>query len=249
MCGRMTQQRDPSEIAKIFDAEIAAADATALAELGPRYNVAPTQPIIVVVDRDDGRRVELHRWGLVPPWSTSPAKQRSPLINARAETIAASPAFRTSFMRRRCLIPADGFYEWQREGRRRQPFLIRPAAWQSGAAPLSFAGIWAPWPDPATGDWLLSAAVVTTAANEVVRRLHDRMPVILGSEAWPLWLDPMISDASLLRDLLGPAPDDLLELVPVSPLVNNANNEGAELIVPLAGVAPPERAKPLTLFG
>ena len=235
MCGRMTQQRDPSEIAQIFDAEINPADAGALAALSPRYNVAPTQPVTVVVQRDDGRRVELHRWGLVPAWSAAPTA-RSPLINARAETIAASPAFRTSFIRRRCVVPADAFYEWRREGRRRQPFLIRPPTGATNS-PLAFAGIWAPWRDPASGQWLISAAVVTTAANATVGRLHDRMPVMLGDAEWPLWLDPTITDAGLLAQLLRPTDDPPLELVPVSPLVNNANNEGPELIVPIT--APP----------
>lgn len=239
----MTQQRDPSEIARIFDAEINAADAKALSELGPRYNVAPTEPVTVVVQRDDGRKIELHRWGLVPAWSAKPTT-RTPLINARAETIAVSPAFRTSFIRRRCLIPADGFYEWQRDGRKRQPFLIRDPAKNL----LAFAGIWAPWRDPETGDWLLSAAVVTTAANSTVGRLHDRMPVILGAGEWPLWLDPTIADAGLLTDLLQPAEDLPLELVAVSQLLNNANNKGPEVIEPVAGIAPPERSPSLTLF-
>jgi putative SOS response-associated peptidase YedK len=237
----MTQQQDPSEIARIFDAEIAAGDATALAELGPRYNVAPTQPLTVVVQRDAGRQVELHRWGLVPAWSERPTA-RAPLINARAETIATSPSFRTSFLRRRCIVPADGFYEWLRDGKHRQPYLIR------AARPLCFAGIWSPWRDPSTGEWLLTAAVVTTAANGTVGRLHNRMPVILGADEWPLWLDPTITDAALLADLLQPAADDLLQLTAVSPLVNNVNNEGPDLVVPLAEVTPvPEQ--PLTLFG
>lgn len=245
MCGRMTQQQDPSEIGRIFEAEIAPGDEAALAELGPRYNVAPTQPLTVVVARDAGRQVELHRWGLVPAWAKS-VSVGSRHINARAETIAASPAFRTSFIRRRCLIPADGFYEWLRDGRRRQPFLIRPVEAQGTAAQLAFAGIWSPWREAASGEWLLTAAVVTTAANETVGRLHNRMPVILGNDEWPLWMDPTITDAGLLADLLHPAPDDLLELVPISPLVNNVNNEGPELIVPLPATAVPEQ--PLTLF-
>ena len=246
MCGRMTQQQDPSEIARIFDAEVAPGDATTLAELGPRYNVAPTQPITVVVAREAGRQVEAHRWGLVPAWAKS-VSVGSRHINARAETIAASPAFRTSFIRRRCLIPADGFYEWQRDGRRKQPFLIRPVGTESSAAPLVFAGIWCPWREPASGEWLLTAAVVTTAANETVGRLHNRMPVILGNDEWPLWLDPTITDGGLLQDLLQPAPDDLLELVPVSPLVNNVNNEGPDLVIPLPAAAVPQPS--LTLFG
>ena len=246
MCGRMTQQQDPSEIARIFDAEIAPADVTTLVELGPRYNVAPTQPITVVVARDTGRQVEAHRWGLLPAWAKS-VTVGSRHINARAETIANSPAFRTSFIRRRCLIPADGFYEWLRDGRRKQPFLIRSVETETSAAPLVFAGIWCPWREPASGDWLLTAAVVTTAANETVGRLHNRMPVILGNDEWRLWLDPTITDAGLLQDLLQPAPNDLLELVAVSPLVNNVNNEGPELVVPLPAAMAPRPS--LTLFG
>jgi putative SOS response-associated peptidase YedK len=112
---------------------------------------------------------------------------------------------------------------------------------------MVFAGIWSPWREPAGGDWLLTAAVVTTAANETVGRLHNRMPVILGADEWPPWMDPTITDAGLLQDLLQPAPDDLLELVPVSALVNNVNNEGPDLVVPLPTLAAPEQ--PLTLFG
>ena len=242
----MTQQQDPSEIARIFDAELAPGDVSALRELGPRYNVAPTQPLTVVVARESGRQVELHRWGLVPAWAES-VSVGSRHINARAETIAASPAFRTSFIRRRCVIPADGFYEWLPDGRRRQPYLIRPAATRS-APVLAFAGIWSPWREPAGGEWLLTAAVVTTAANETVGRLHNRMPVILGADEWPLWMDPTITDAGLLADLLHPADNGLLELVPVSQLVNNVNNEGPELMVPPPD-APAVPEQPLTLFG
>ncbi len=235
----MTMRTNPSELARIFDAEVR--EPAAFAELGPRYNVAPTQPITVVLQRDDGRAVELHRWGLVPSWAKSPAGGAR-MINARAETIATSPAFRASFLRRRCLIPADGFYEWRRDGRRKQPFLFHTPS----DAPLAFAGLWAPWRDPQTGIWLLSAAVVTTAANATVGQLHDRMPAILGAHEWPLWIDPEIRDPGLLRDLLQPAHDELLELQPVSALVNNVNNEGPELLLPPDS---PTEARPQTLFG
>ena len=230
---------DPSDVARIFDAELR--DPAALAQLGPRYNVAPTQPIEVIVQRDDGRFLELHRWGLVPSFAKS-VSAGNRLINARAETVANSPAFRTSFARRRCIIPADGFYEWRREGARKQPFLIHAP----DDRPLAFAGLWAPWRDPAGGEWVLSAAVVTTRANGVVGQLHDRMPVILEQSEWPIWADPEIRDPGLLSDLLRPAADSLLTLDAVSPLVNNANNEGPELLLP-----PPPRAgePPLTLFG
>src|SRR5215210_7797574 len=177
MCGRMTQQTDTSDVARVFDAEIR--DPAAHAELGPRYNVAPTQPVAVVVQRDEGRFVELHRWGLVPAWSDKPTA-RAPMINARAETVAASPAFRTSFQRRRCIVPADGFYEWRRDGRERQPFLIAPRR----GGPMAFAGVWAPWRDPQNGEWLISTAVITTVANATLRGLHDRMPAVLQPADW-----------------------------------------------------------------
>jgi len=236
---------NPSDLAEIFDAELGDTEAAALDELGARYNVAPTQPIPVVVQRDDGRRIELQRWGLVPSWSKSVTTAGARYINARAETVATSPAFRASFLRRRCIIPADGFYEWLRDGRRKQPFLIHT----EDDAPLAFAGLWAPWRDPASGQWLLSAAVVTTTANATVSQLHNRMPVILDleSDAWRLWLDPQMRDEGLLQSLLEPAPDSLLELRAVSSLVNNANNEGPELLAVPAPEAPLDAA--LTLFG
>lgn len=227
-----------SEIGRIFDAEVD--DPSAFEELGPRYNVAPTQPVTVVVLRgDEGRFVELHRWGLVPAWADS-AAAGARMINARAETVATSPAFRASFRRRRCIIPADGFYEWRREGKIKKPFLIHAR----DDRPLAVAGLWAPWRDPASGEWLLSAAVVTTTSNAAVGELHDRMPAILAEDEWPLWLDPMIGDPGLLRDLLHPADDALLRLDAASPLVNNANNEGPELLI-----APAETEPALTLFG
>ncbi len=236
---------DPADVADAFDAELRDAEAAALDELGPRFNVAPTQPIPVVVQREGGRRaIELHRWGLVPTWAKSVSSAGARYINARSETVAKSSAFRASFLRRRCVIPADGFYEWRREGRAKRPFLIHTPV----DAPLAFAGLWSPWRDPASGEWLLSATVVTTAANATVSELHNRMPVILTAEAWPLWIDTELDDEGLLLDLLRPADDDLLELMPVSQLVNNANNEGPALIEPLER-EPAADEPALTLFG
>jgi putative SOS response-associated peptidase YedK len=232
----MTQQTDPSEIARIFDAEIR--QPADFADLPPRYNVAPTQPLTVVVQREEGRFVEQHRWGMVPAWSKSVAATGARLINARAETAARSPVFRTSFVSRRCIVPADGFYEWRREGRSRIPFLIRPR----DGRPMAFAGLWSPWRDPASGEWLLSATVVTTVANATVGVLHDRMPVILAPRAWAAWLDPWITDEGLLRNFLGPAADDSLEFVRVSSRVNSPHNEGPELLVA-------DQAETSTLFG
>jgi len=240
VCGRMTMRTDPSELEDLFDAEVR--DREALDELGPRFNVAPTQPVTVVVQRDEGRFIELHRWGLVPTWADSIAVGAR-MINARAETIATNSSFRPSLLRWRCVIPADGFYEWRRDGKARKPFLIHSA----DDRPLAFAGLWAPWRDKSTGEWLLSASVVTTQANEVVSQLHNRMPAILTPDEWPLWLDPLVTDVGLLSDLLHPADESLLRLDAVSPLVNNANNEGPELLA-----APPEgptEERELTLFG
>ncbi|MEP7361037.1 MAG: SOS response-associated peptidase [Chloroflexota bacterium] len=235
----MTMRTDVSNVARTFDAEVR--DPAAFTDLGPRYNVAPTQPIAVVVQREDGRVLELHRWGLVPSYAKS-VSVGNRHINARAETIATTPAFRTSFAKRRCIIPADGFYEWRRVGSRKQPFLIHAA----DDRPLAFAGVWAPWKDPATGEWLLSAAVVTTKANKTVGQLHNRMPVILEPAEWQIWADPEIRDPGLLDDLLRPARDGLLTLTEVSALVNNANNEGPALLLP-PNNRPTDSA--LTLFG
>lgn len=243
----MTMRTNPSELAQIFDAALREPEAVVWEELGPRYNVAPTQPIPVIVQRDDGRSFEMHRWGIVPSWSASLSSAGARFINARAETVATSPVFRTSFLRRRCIIPADGFYEWRNDGKRKQPFLIHTPT----DAPLAFAGLWSPWKDPATGEWLLSAAVVTTSANATVSEVHNRMPVILDDEAWRLWVDQDVRDEGLLQSLLKPAPDELLELRPASLLVNNANNEGVALAASPehdeAVDAPAEQ--PLTLFG
>ena len=162
MCGRMTQATDPAEVARIFDADsrVDAEDEWA----APRYNVAPTQPLTVVLERaTEGRVVEQHRWGLIPSFAKS-AKDGAKRINARAETIASSPSFRTSFSKRRCIVPADGFYEWRRTGGRKQPFYLHPPE----DAVLAMAGLWSVWKDPATGLWVPSAAVVTTDANRLV---------------------------------------------------------------------------------
>jgi len=237
MCGRMTQVTDPAEIARIFDAESRVDEASEDAQ--PRYNVAPTQPLMVVLQRgDEGRVLEQHRWGLVPSFAKS-LKEGAKRINARAETVATSPAFRTSFAKRRCIVPSDGFYEWQRTGGPRQPYFLRPPE----DAVLAMAGLWAVWKDPDTGMWVPSAAVITTDANRVVGRLHDRMPVLLPREAWDDWLDPAVDDADYLLSLLEPAPDDVLEMYPISRTVNDVRNEGPELLVPLSG----ETEEPLRL--
>lgn len=243
----MTQQTPPSEVARIFDAEVRIEEAESK-EYRPRFNVAPTSRLLVVLQRaDEGRLVEQLRWGLIPPWARS-AREGARLINARAETVAASPAFRSSFRSRRCIVPADGFYEWQRQpvgggagadargetrGRRSapsQPYYLRPP--EGGV--LALAGMWSAWKDPDTDLWLLSATVITTRANQTVSPIHDRMPVLLPREAWAGWLDVSLGDVGHLTSLLEPAPDDVLEIVPVSVRVNSVRNDGPELIEPVS---------------
>lgn len=228
----MTQQTDLEEVARIFDAEVRDPSDEPFA---PSWNVAPTDPLTVVLQREDGRAVERHRWGLVPSWAKS-VKEGARHINARAETIAQSPAFRASFRKRRCIIPADGFYEWQRLGdKRKQPWFLSP---HEDRALLAMAGLWSVWRDPATGSWVRSATVITTDANDDVGRLHDRMPVLLPRHAWATWLDPEEQDQLLLRSFLGPAPDGILEMHPVSRRVNDVREDGPGLVDPV----PEERA-------
>ncbi|HEY7464783.1 MAG TPA: SOS response-associated peptidase [Candidatus Limnocylindria bacterium] len=228
MCGRFAQPRSPEELGRLFRA-------TAVSDLpGDRFNVAPTDPVAAVVEHHGERVVDTFRWGLVPYFAEHP-KQRSPLINARAETVETSPSFRTSFARRRCIVPADAFYEWRRHrnpdtGRvvRSEPFAIR----RRDEQPLAFAGIWAVWRDPVTADRLFSLAIVTGPPNGLVATVHDRMPVVLHRDDWATWL----SEASSLeevRSLLRPSPAGELLLYPVSPAVNNVRSQGRELLLPL----------------
>lgn len=244
----MTQQTDPAEVARIFDAKTAPGE-----PFVPSWNVAPTDPVTVVVQRDEGRLVERHRWGLIPAWAGSP-REGARRINARAETVMSSPAFRVAFRRRRCIVPADGFYEWLRDGSTRKPFLMRPSGElvqeDDGSPLLAFAGLWSIWKDPATGDWVPSCSVVTTRASSQMTPIHDRMPVILRGDAWLTWLDPELRDPGELIPLMEPA-EDALEIVPVSPLVNSVRNNGPELILSADPAEPAERTQGTqgTLFG
>ena len=222
MCGRFTQQRPTSELAEIFDAENLAADP------GGHYNVAPTDEAAVVVRRDERRAVTSYRWGLVPHWSGD-ARGAAGRINARAETVASAPPFRDSFLRKRCVVPVDSFYEWRQENGARQPYRIV----RSDGMPLVLAGLWDGWKNPEDGVVRRTFTIVTTRANTRIADLHDRMPVILGGNAWRRWLDPRL-DRSELRAMLEPTEDEPLEIYPVVRLVNNVNNDGPELIVPLA---------------
>ena len=220
MCGRFTLTASAERLRARFGL---AAPPDALA---PRFNIAPSQPVLVIPNR--ARRVlRPARWGLVPHWA-SDARIGHRQINARAETLAVRPAFRDALARQRCLIPADGFYEWQRGATARRPFYIRPR----DGAPLAFAGLWDLWHPPG-GAPLASCPIVTTAANETLRPIHDRMPVILPPSAWDTWLDPNPRAAVELQPLLVPCPEDWLALHEVSTLVNSPKHEDPACIAPL----------------
>jgi len=240
MCGRFTQQRPSAELAALFAAEDLADTP------GGRYNLAPQQAGLVVVERpEEGRAIAAYRWGLVPTWAKD-ARIGNRLINARAETVATTAAFRSAFQKRRCLVPADAFYEWERVTESiRQPNLIRRA----DGEPMAFAGLWSPWRDPAEpeSEWIRTFTIVTTTANATLAPIHDRMPVILAPSDWGAWLDPGTSDPDALGDLLRPAPNDLLIRYPVTKRVNNARNEGADLVVPLGPLGPGPGERQLTL--
>jgi putative SOS response-associated peptidase YedK len=224
MCGRFAQERSTAELAALFDAEPLVDDP------GGHYNVAPTDPAAVVVERDERRAITSYRWGLVPHWEKDP-RGAARRINARAETVSTSPAFAESFRRRRCIVPADGFYEWQRDGSARRAFYIRP----SDGTPLALAGLWSGWRGGSGETVLRTFTILTTTPNEAIAPLHDRMPVILEPEHWGLWLDPALSDVGELHGLLRPAPAASLEIRRVAALVNDVRNDGPELIASFPG--------------
>ncbi|HZN12705.1 MAG TPA: SOS response-associated peptidase [Acidimicrobiales bacterium] len=238
MCGRYVSATPADQLAEEFHVDAIKAD-----DLPAKYNVAPTDPIYAVAPSRDGetRQLGTFKWGLVPNWSKD-ATGGARMINARAETLTTKPAFRRLLELRRCLIPADGFYEWQRLGEpgekkpRKQPFFIRRADGTS----MAFAGLWDVWKprDDPDAEWLRSATIITGEPNELIARLHDRMPVILPEESWDEWLDPATTDTDALRALLVPLPADQVEAWPVEPLVNSVQNDGPELVVPLEGHDP-----------
>jgi putative SOS response-associated peptidase YedK len=221
MCGRYLQTTSREGLASWFGFEGGPA-------LEPRYNVAPSQPVPVVRAAADGKQRELVfvRWGLVPSWARDESFGAK-TINARAETLAEKPAFRTVFRRRRCLVPADGFYEWKKVGKHKQPHVIRPL----DGNPLAFAGLWDRW-ENAEGEVLESATIVTTDANDLLRPLHERMPVILPREHYALWLDPQHQQTDDLVPLLVPYPDERLIVSPVSSWVSDARHEGERCLAP-----------------
>jgi putative SOS response-associated peptidase YedK len=226
MCGRFTQQRPASELAEIFAAEPLVDDP------GARFNVAPTDDALVVVQREDRRAITAYRWGLVPHWSTD-LRAGSRMFNARAETLTTSPAFRDAFRRKRCLVPVDSFYEWKREGTIRQPYNIE----REDGGPLALAGLWAGWKDPETDTVRRTFTIITTTPNEAMADLHDRMPVIVPDDAWDRWLDPAPEDPTELQALLEPTDSIALRIYAVNRDVNDVRRDGPALIEPLIASA------------
>ena len=198
------------------------------AEFPPRYNIAPTQPIAIVrTSLRDEIELELVRWGLIPPWVKDP-RTFTTLINARSESALEKPSFRGSMRHHRCLVPADGFYEWVGPPRAKRPHLIRPAA----GGPIALAGLWSHWLG-ADGSEFDTAAILTVAANALVSNVHDRMPAILAPDQFAAWLDCKTVDGPAAARLLQPAPEHLLEIIEVDPRLNNWRNEGADLQRPV----------------
>ena len=222
MCGRYVLSAPGEVLAELFELP-------APVELAARYNIAPTQAVpIVRAAGESVRELAFAQWGLVPHW----AKERAignRLINARGETLAEKPSYRDAFKRRRCLIPATGFYEWKKVEGGKQPYLLR----LRDGAPFGFAGLWSAWRDRESGETLESCAIVTTSPNPLAATVHDRMPVILPRERHALWLDSGTADPEALSPLLVPYPEEEMEALPVSTRVNNPRNDDPSLVEPL----------------
>lgn len=220
MCGRFTLRLTPAELQQVFDL-------FREPDVVPRYNIAPTQSIPVIRRTNQGNELSMMRWGLIPSWSKD-VKIGASLINARSETAAIKPAFRSAFKRRRCLIPADGFYEWRKTGTKtKQPYHIG----LKHGAPFAFAGLWETWTSPEGGK-LDSCTILTTEANSLLKNLHDRMPVILHSGDRDAWLDPEIPSESL-TSLLTPYPSEEMRTYPVSTAVNKASHDQPDCVQPV----------------
>ena len=221
MCGRYTLTTPAERLAEEFGFRDSSA------ELPQSYNVAPTQGVAAVLEEGGGRYLEVLRWGLIPPWADDP-QIGSRMINARSETAPEKPSFRRAFRERRCLIPADGFYEWQRTNGAKQPFYIH----MEDGRPFAFAGLWESWGRGGEGE-IRTCTILTTAANAVVGEIHERMPVIVAPDAYDVWLDPS-SERDELTGLLAPYPEDEMEAYPVSRFVNSPSNNDPRCVEPAA---------------
>ena len=225
MCGRFTLKTTPETLTETFPGF------TMPDELAPRYNITPSQEVAVVPNSGENS-VELFQWGLIPSWAKDP-KIGNRMINARAETLAEKPSFRTPYKRRRCLILSDGFYEWRSEpgSKTKTPIYVHLKSEQ----PFAFAGLWEAW-YPSTGDDpLLSCTIITTSPNSLMETIHQRMPVILEPDAYDLWLDTGDQTPNQLNGLLKPYPAEEMIAYPVSRLVNRPSNDSSDCIVPADG--------------
>jgi putative SOS response-associated peptidase YedK len=224
MCGRFALIVDASVLADVFDVDPPR-------ELQPRFNIAPTQTIpIVRAGKDLARECSMVRWGLVPSWAKD-EKIGTRMINARGETVAEKPSFRSAVKSRRCLIPADGFYEWVRTDSGKQPHFVHFA----DGRPFAFAGLWERW-HKGEGTPLDTCTIITTTPNELIAKLHDRMPVILPPARFEEWLEPAAMPPDRLQEVLAPYPAEQMEAYPVSTYVNKPSNDGPECIARLNSV-------------
>lgn len=224
MCGRYTRKEQLESLLELLKAVIRC-------DLPPRYNIAPSQmvPCVRHAPENGHRECVLLKWGLIPSWAKDPSIGNR-MINARADTVAQKPSFRKAFKHRRCLVIADGFYEWKREGKAKQPYYIR----FKDSRPFGFAGLWESWSDKTQeeGSTIDSCTIITTDADELMESIHPRMPVILDTKSFDVWLDPAVTDAALLTPLLASYPSDELEAFPISTRVNNPRVEGPECLEP-----------------
>ena len=231
MCGRFSSTSQLQFLLEQFRAEPLGVEGHQ-----PSWNVAPASDILVVTASPDGaRQLRELKWGLVPRWAKDPSGANR-MINLRAETVREKKGWKSTLARRRCIIPIDGFYEWQDQGKgqRKQPFYITSRDF----TPLALAGLWATWRDPDSGEELFTCTILTTSANDLMEPVHHRMPVILAPEDWDAWLDPENTDPEELAKLLVPAPEEMLTLWPVDPAVGNVRNNRPELQEPLEGHQP-----------
>jgi putative SOS response-associated peptidase YedK len=223
MCGRYRLSRGNQLVEEYFDTPSDEPEWT------PRYNIAPTQPVPVIRQnpKEPRRELSLMRWGLIPSWAKDPSIAAQ-MINARSETAATKPAFRDPLTSRRCLIPADGFYEWVRSGKAKQPYCFEV----NDGELFAFAGLWDRWKDP-SGQWIKSCSILTTTPNAVTSSVHDRMPVILDRGDYDFWLDPGMTNVEDVSDLLTPYDAQLMRSYPVSSRVNHVVNDDAECSTPI----------------
>jgi putative SOS response-associated peptidase YedK len=220
MCGRYSIEQEP-KFDELGDVRVE------WSPFKPRYNVAPTQRVPIIRLEEGALVGSDAKWGLVPVWAKDPAIGNK-LINARGETVAEKPSFRSAFKSRRCLVPADGFYEWEKVGKGKQPWRFV----RKDRKPFLFAGLWERWRPDQAADWLVSFTIITTTPNHVAEAVHERMPVILGEDTARTWIDPK-ADREQLQELIAPCPDDWLERYPIGSAVSSPANDRKEIIQPI----------------